>query len=207
MRLLLIGPPGAGKGTQASRLAARYGLAHIAPGQLLRGHVARRTALGNAVRDRLDRGVLVPDEIVLRMVRHALSAARAAGGYVLDGYPRTPAQAEALDAAAAHLRMPLDVAVHLRADDGEVARRLLARAAAEHRSDDTPAVIRHRLALYHEATRPLLARYRRRGILLPVDGMRAPDEVAAEIAAALELVSGVLPAARAGAAPVPAQAA
>ncbi|WP_426504372.1 adenylate kinase [Dactylosporangium sp. McL0621] len=189
MRLLLIAPPGAGKGTQGSRIAAHFGIPHIAIGDLFRSHVARGTDLGRAVKRYLDCGSLVPDEIVLEMVREEFIAAKAAGvGYVLDGYPRTSAQAETLSRMAAELGMAPDVALHLRADDDEVVRRLLARAVTEHRQDDTEPVIRRRLALYHQVTSPVLDRYAQHGILLCVDGMRTPDEVTTTVLDALEVV-------------------
>lgn len=187
MRLLMIAPPGAGKGTQGSRIADHFGIPHIATGQLLRSHVSRRTDLGRTVRGHLDQGSLVPDQIVLEMVRRALLGSKEAGvGYVLDGYPRTPAQAWAAYQVAAELGMTAEVALHLRADDDEVVRRLLTRAATEHRSDDTEPVIRQRLALYHEVTTPVLAWYAERGILLSVNGMRSPDEVTADVLEELE---------------------
>ncbi|MET7398548.1 adenylate kinase [Dactylosporangium sp. NPDC005572] len=187
MRLLMIAPPGAGKGTQGSRIAAHFGIPHIATGDLLRSHVLRGTDLGRAVRDCLDRGRLVPDPIVLEMARRALRAAKIAGtGYVLDGYPRTPAQAWAAYQVAAELGMTAEVALHLRVDDDEVVRRLLARAATEHRADDTEPVIRRRLALYHEVTKPVLEWYAERGILLAINGMRTIDEVTADAIKNLE---------------------
>lgn len=192
MRLLMIAPPGAGKGTQASRIAAHFGIPHIAIGDLLRSHVARGTDLGRAVRRHLDCGSLAPDDIVLEMVREEFIAAKATGvGYVLDGYPRTPAQAETLSQMAAELGMAPDVALHLRADDDEVVRRLLSRAATEHRQDDTEPVIRRRLALYHRLTSPVLDRYARHDILLSVDGMRTPDQVTTTILDALEFVEAM----------------
>src|SRR6201982_3849079 len=157
MRVLMIAPPGAGKGTQGALIAAHFGIPHIATGELLRDHVARRTGLGLAVQEFLDRGDLVPDQIVLDMVREAVVAARAAGGgYVLDGVPRNIEQARALYLIAVELGMPAEVALHLEADDAEVTRRLLARAALEHRTDDTAEVIAQRLALYHHVTSPIL---------------------------------------------------
>src|SRR5262245_49990692 len=187
MRILMIAPPGAGKGTQSALIAAHFNIPHIATGELLRDHVARRTALGQAVEKYLDRGELVPDRIVLYMVREAMIAAQAAGGgYVLDGTPRNIEQARAAYEIARELGMTADVALHLQADDGEVTRRLLARAALEHRSDDTAEVIAQRLALYHEVTAPILAWYRDRGILVSVDAMRSAPEVGREILVALE---------------------
>jgi adenylate kinase len=187
MRILMIAPPGAGKGTQGALIATHFNIPHIATGDLLRDHVARRTALGQAVRAYLDRGELVPDQIVLDMTREAIIAAKAAGGgYVLDGIPRNLAQARAAYEIALELGMTADVALHLQADDAELTRRLLARAALEHRSDDTADVIAQRLALYHAVTSPILAWYRDRGILVAVDAMRSAPEVGREILAALE---------------------
>ena len=138
MRVLMIAPPGAGKGTQGALIAAHFDIPHIATGELLRDHVARRTALGLAVQEYLDRGELVPDQVVLDMVREEVVTAKAAGrGFVLDGIPRNMQQARALYLIGRELGMIADVALHLQADDEELMRRLLARAALEHRSDDT----------------------------------------------------------------------
>jgi adenylate kinase len=187
MRILMIAPPGAGKGTQGALIAAHFNVPRIATGDLLRDHVARRTALGQSVQAYLDRGELVPDQIVLGMVREAMIAAKAAGGgYVLDGIPRNIEQARAAYEIARELGMTADVALHLQADDAELTRRLLARAALEHRSDDTAEVIAQRLALYREVTFPIVAWYRDRGILVSVDAMRSADEVGREILVALE---------------------
>ena len=189
MRILMIAPPGAGKGTQGALIAAHFGIPHIATGELLRDHVARRTALGQAVRLHLDRGELVPDQVVLDMVREAVIAAKAAGaGYVLDGIPRNIAQAGALYLIGRELGMTADVALHLQADDDELMRRLLARAALEHRTDDTEEVIARRLALYHEVTHPIVDWYGERGILVSVDAMRPAEQVGREILAALEVM-------------------
>jgi adenylate kinase len=193
MRVLMVAPPGAGKGTQGALIAAHFGIPHIATGELLRDHVARRTALGLAVQEYLDRGELVPDQVVLDMVRAAVVAAKAAGGgYVLDGVPRNMRQARALYLIAVELEMTADVALHLDAGDAEVTRRLLARAALEHRSDDTAEVIAQRLALYHEVTAPILCWYRDRGILVSVDAMRPVQQVSREILAGLDQMVPVL---------------
>jgi adenylate kinase len=189
MRVLMIAPPGAGKGTQGTLIAAHFEIPHIATGELLRDHVARRTELGRAVQKRLDRGELVPDEIVLDMVREAFVAAKAAGGgYVLDGVPRTMDQARATYQIGLELGMTSDVALHLKADDDELVRRLLARAAIEGRSDDTEEVIRRRLALYHEVTHPIVDWYESRGILVSVDAMRPAERVGRQILTALEVM-------------------
>jgi adenylate kinase len=187
MRVLMIAPPGAGKGTQGGLIAAHFDIPHIATGELLRDQVARRTALGLSVQEYLDRGELVPDQVVLAMVREALVAAKAAGGgFVLDGIPRNLQQARAVYLIARELEMTADVALHLQADDEELMRRLHARAALEHRSDDIAAIIAQRLALYHEVTFPIVAWYRDRGILVSVDAMRSAHQVGREILAALE---------------------
>lgn len=189
MRVLMIGPPGAGKGTQGALIAAHFRIARVVIGDLLRDHVARGTDLGRAVQGHLDRGELVPDEIVLDLTRRALIAAKAAGGgYVFDGAPRTFAQARAAYLIACELGMTANVALYLQADDDELIRRLRARAAFEHRSDDTEAVIRRRLELYHRVTRPILRWYSRRGILVSVEAMRPVEEVGREILAALEVM-------------------
>jgi adenylate kinase len=187
MRVLLVAPPGAGKGTQGALIATRFGMPHIATGDLLRDHVARGTELGRAVQDHLGRGELVPDEIVLDMVRTAIVEAKHHGGeYVLDGMPRNMAQARALYEIGRGLEMTANVALHLKADDEELTRRLLARAAVERRSDDTEPVIRRRLALYHEVTHPIVDWYASRGILVSVDAVGPVQQVARQILTALE---------------------
>jgi adenylate kinase len=187
MRVLMIAPPGAGKGTQGALIAAHFGIPRISTGELLRDHVARRTDLGIAVQAYLDRGELVPDQVVLAMLREEMVAAKAAGGgYVLDGIPRNISQARAAYLIGLELEMTADVALHLQADDAELTRRLLARAALEHRSDDTPDIIAQRLALYYDVTSPILSWYRDRGILVSVDAMRSAEQVGREILIALE---------------------
>ena len=187
MRVLLIAPPGAGKGTQGAVIAAHFDIPHIATGDLLRDHVARQTELGRAVKEHLDWGELVPDDIVLDMVRTAtIEAKNSGGGFVVDGVPRTMAQARALYKMGRELDMTANVALHLKADDEELIRRLLARAALEHRSDDTEDVIRRRLDLYHTITHPIVDWYAERGILISVDAMRPAERVGRQILTALE---------------------
>jgi adenylate kinase len=189
MRVLMVAPPGAGKGTQGALIATHFGIPHIASGDLLRDHVARRTELGRVVQRHLDGGTLVPDDLVLDMVRQALEAAAATtGGYVLDGVPRNMAQARAQYQIGLELGLTADVALHLQADDQELVRRLLARAALEGRSDDTEAVIRRRLDIYREVTHPIVAWYGARGILVSVDAMRPVEQVGREILTALEVM-------------------
>lgn len=193
MRVLMVAPPGAGKGTQSAVIAAHFDIPHIATGDLLREHVARQTELGRAVQHHLDRGELVPDEIVFDMVQAALAEALAEGrGYVLDGMPRNLAQARALYQIAKTMDMTANVALHLKADDDVLIRRLLARAALEHRTDDTEDVIRRRLDLYHTVTYPIVEWYAARGILVSVDAMRPKERVARQILTALEAMRPLL---------------
>lgn len=187
MNVLMIAPPGAGKGTQGAVIAAHFGIPHIATGDLLRDHVARATELGRAVSGCLDRGELVPDDVVLGMVREALEPARDRG-YVLDGIPRTMKQARAVYAMAVELDLTADVALHLQVADEQLVRRLLDRAVTQGRSDDTEEVIRSRLALYYEVTHPILAWYGQRGILVSVDASRPADAVGRHILTALEVM-------------------
>jgi adenylate kinase len=195
VRILMVAPPGAGKGTQGTLIAAHFGIPHISSGDLLRDQVGRDTELGRNVRGYLARGELVPDDIVLEMVRLALVDVKArdkSGGHVLDGVPRTIGQARAIYGMARELDMTAHVALYLKADDEEVVRRLLARAAVEHRADDTEAVIRKRLALYHEVTHPILDWYDQRGILVSIDAMRAAEDVGREALAALEVLQNMV---------------
>ncbi|WP_432968427.1 adenylate kinase [Dactylosporangium sp. CA-233914] len=186
MRVLMVAPPGAGKGTQGAVIAEHFHVRRIAVGDLLRRNVSERTELGERVRTHLDRGELVPDEIVLELLRQALNEAKVAGdGYVLDGIPRTMTQALAAYRVARSLDMTADVALHLRADDEELVGRLLKRGEVEHRTDDTEPVIRRRLKLYREVTEPVLAFYARRGILLTVDATRPVEQVSADVLAGL----------------------
>ena len=156
MRLLLIGAPGAGKGTQAARLAERFGIAHISSGDLLRRHVREQTAIGQRIKSYVDHGDLVPDGVVMDMLRKPVVAAAGAGGYVLDGFPRTVEQAEAAFRVVQALGAEVQAAVHLDVPREELVRRLLSRGRG---SDDTEAVIEHRLQVYQENTVPLLEYY------------------------------------------------
>jgi adenylate kinase len=191
VKVLMVAPPGAGKGTQAAVIAEHFGVPHIATGDLLRDHVARGTELGQAVQSYLDRGELVPDEVVLGMLREALLQA-GDRGYVVDGIPRTMTQARALYEMAVELDLTADVALHLQVDDEELMRRLLARSAEQGRSDDTEDVIRRRLALYYEVTHPILDWYGERGILVSVDAMRPAEEVGRQILTALTVLQQLL---------------
>ena len=182
MRLLLIGAPGAGKGTQAELLAQRFGIAHISSGDLLRQHVRDQTSLGRTIKSYVDKGDLVPDSVVLDMLRKPVVAAVEAGGYVLDGFPRTVEQAEASFPVAQALGVEVQAAIHLDVPREELVRRLLARRRG---SEDTEEVIEHRLEVYLEKTVPLLAYYAGRELIFAVDGAQPPDAVHEEIVARL----------------------
>jgi adenylate kinase len=183
MRLLLIGAPGAGKGTQAERLAERFGLAHISSGDLLRQHVRDETALGRTIKSYVDAGDLVPDAVVMDMLRKPVVAANENGGYVLDGFPRTVDQAETVFPTARALGVEVQAAIHLDVPREELVRRLLARQRG---SDDTQAVIEHRLQVYLDNTVPLLDYYAGREWMFTVDGVQSPDAVHAEILGRLQ---------------------
>ncbi|HTX29424.1 MAG TPA: adenylate kinase [Streptosporangiaceae bacterium] len=183
MRLLLIGAPGAGKGTQAERLAERFGIAHISSGDLLRQHVMDQTALGRTIKSYLDRGDLVPDGVVMDMLRKPVVAAAEAGGYVLDGFPRTVEQAQASFPTAHALGVEVQAAVHLDVPRDELVRRLLARQRG---SDDTEAVIERRLQVYMDKTVPLLEYYADREWMYAVNGNQPPDAVHEDIVAGLK---------------------
>ncbi|HEY3977047.1 MAG TPA: adenylate kinase [Streptosporangiaceae bacterium] len=187
MRLLLIGAPGAGKGTQAERLAARFGIAHISSGDLLRQHVREQTSLGQRVRRYVDAGDLVPDALVMDMLRKPVLAA--ASGYVLDGFPRTVEQAKASYAVVRALGAEVQAAIHLDVPREELIRRLLARGRG---AEDARAVVEHRLQVYQEMTAPLLEYYAGREWMFTVDGSRPADVVHADIAQRLERMAALI---------------
>lgn len=190
MRLLLIGAPGAGKGTQAARLAEHFGLTHISSGDLLRTHVTEGTDLGRRVKQYVSRGDLVPDQMVLDMLRKPIVAASERGGYVLDGFPRTIEQAEIAYETARDLGVAVQVAAYLDVEREELVRRLLARGRG---SDDTQEVIEHRLEVYEARTRPMVAYYDRREILVRVDGAQPEDDVTRQLVERLEAARDALP--------------
>ena len=177
MRLLLIGAPGAGKGTQADRIADHFGVVHISSGDLLRRHVADETAIGRAAKEYMDRGELVPNALVLDMLRKPVVAAAAAGGYVLDGFPRTVEQAESAYEVAKDLGVAVQLAILLDVKRETLIERLIARGKSSGRSDDTAEVIERRQQVYEEQTEPLLDYYRKRERLVVVNGDRPVDEV------------------------------
>lgn len=186
MRLVLLGMPGSGKGTQGVALADHFGVRHISSGDLLRHHVLDGSELGDQVAAYLHRGEFVPDELVLAVVGDAVVSAAHAGGYILDGFPRTRAQAERAFELAGPAGASADTVVYLDVPDDVARARLTAREDASRTDDADPAVIERRLALFHDQTRPLLAYYDERGILLTVDADRPPDAVTQSIFAALE---------------------
>jgi adenylate kinase len=175
--LLLLGAPGAGKGTQAVRLAARLGVPHVSTGDLLRAAVAAGTPLGREARVFMDRGELVPDVIVIGVAAERLARPDAKTGFVLDGFPRTVAQADALDVELSRLGMKLDRCLALVTDEAALLARLLKRAQLEGRSDDNEATIGNRMRVYRVQTEPLIASYRSKGLLREIDGMGTIDEV------------------------------
>jgi adenylate kinase len=177
MRLLLIGPPGCGKGTQAVGIAQHYGIEHISSGDLLRRHVAERTSIGRAVEQCINRGDLVPDGIVMDILRKPVEAASRNGGYILDGFPRTVAQAEAAYDIARTLDASVRIALHLQVPREELTRRLLERGRQTGRADDTAEVINHRLQVFDASTVPLLDYYARRETLIRIDGSSPVSEV------------------------------
>jgi adenylate kinase len=189
MRLLLLAPPGAGKGTQGGRLAARLGVQHISAGDLLRAEALAGTPAGREIAACQGRGDLVPDRIVFDVLTPVVVAAAAGGGYILDGFPRTVPQATAAAELGARLGLTLEAAVYLYAPDPVLVQRLLARASPDGRRDDTAEVIRHRLQVFAETTSPLIDYYRDRGILIPVDADQPPESVTTEIQARLSDIS------------------
>jgi adenylate kinase len=184
-RLLLLGPPGAGKGTQARRLVAKLGVPQVSTGDMLRAAVAASTPVGRQAQAYMDRGELVPDAVVIGVTEERLRQPDAAAGFVLDGFPRTAAQAEALDALLEKLGRGLERVLSIRVEDDELVERLLRRAHLEGRSDDTPETVRNRMRVYREQTAPLIDHYRRRRLLAEVDGEGSVEDVERRIQEAL----------------------
>ena len=177
MRMVQVGPPGAGKGTQAARLAATYGVPAISTGDIFRANVKGKTELGRRAQEYMSQGALVPDEVTNAMVRDRLAQDDVAEGFLLDGYPRNPEQAVELEGMLADHGAALDAVVEITADSSEVTSRLLRRAEIEGRADDNEEVIRNRLAVYAESTAPVTAYYEGQGLLVKVDGMGEVDVV------------------------------
>ena len=186
MNLLVLGPQGAGKGTQAKRISSEYGIPHVSTGDMFRAAIAAQTELGKQVEPILAAGALVPDEITIALIEERLSET---DGFVLDGFPRNLAQAEALDATLAGIGRSLHAILFFDVPDEIGFERALKRAAEEGRADDTPDVIRKRLAIYHDETEPIVEHYRATGKLVPLHADRSIDDVWAEISEALQVVA------------------
>jgi adenylate kinase len=188
LNVLLLGPQGAGKGTQAKRISAEYGIPHIASGEILRAEMEAGTELGRRVRDVYDRGDLVSDDLMIELIRTRLAQHDTEAGFILDGFPRTTVQAEALDEMFGDIGRSFSVVFALQIPDEVAFERLRKRAEIEGRADDTDEAIRRRLENYHRETEPLIEYYRVRGNLVPIHGDRTENEVLAEIQSALEQV-------------------
>jgi adenylate kinase len=184
-RVVLLGAPGAGKGTQAARMVEKLGVPHVSTGDMLRAAVAAGTELGKQAKAVMDSGKLVGDEIVIGLAGERLAEADARPGFVLDGFPRTEAQAEALDQLLDQLGTPLESCLAICVDSDAVVARLLARAEVEGRADDNEGIIRERMRVYDAQTAPLLDYYRNRNLLVEVDGMGSMDEVFERVGEAL----------------------
>lgn len=185
-RLVILGPPGAGKGTQAAKIADKLGIPAISTGDIFRANVAERTELGQVAQRYMDAGEYVPDEVTNAMVADRIAQDDAKGGFLLDGYPRTAPQVAELDRMLEGAGLALDAVIELTADNDEVVSRLLGRAEEQGRADDTESVIRRRLEIYHEQTAPLVEIYTDRDLLVEVDGLGEIDEVTERLLGALD---------------------
>jgi adenylate kinase len=189
VKILLLGPQGSGKGTQAKRISAEYSIPHIATGDILRDAIAQETPLGREVKPIVENGRLVSDELMTALIRERLEADDATNGFVLDGFPRTLAQAEALDEMLREIARELSIVFELQISDEGCTERLLKRAHDEGRKDDTPDVIARRLEIYHRETEPLVEHYRAQGIGVGVQADATVNEVFNQIQQALEQVA------------------
>ncbi len=186
MRIVFIGPPGAGKGTQAERMIKKYRLAHLSTGDMLRAARDAQTEVGKKADHYMSSGALVPDDIIVEIIRERLGQRDCEGGYLLDGFPRTIAQAEALDKMLAHKGTPLDGVLELKVPEDELFQRLAGRG----RADDTPEVIRQRLVAYRNQTSPLLDYYGKAGLLRSIDGLGTIEEIFDRVQAVLDPLAG-----------------
>jgi adenylate kinase len=181
LNIVMLGAPGAGKGTQAVRIAETHGIPHISTGEMLRGAIAAGSELGQKVKEIVESGALVPDELVVEVIRERLAQPDAQNGFVLDGFPRTIGQAEALDLLLSELGRPLEIVLELELAEETAVERMLGRAADQGRADDTPEVIKNRFEVYRRQTEPLSNYYRSTGILVAIDSSPGMDEVFVEI--------------------------
>ncbi|MFU8811429.1 MAG: adenylate kinase [Balneolaceae bacterium] len=179
MNIILFGPPGAGKGTQAAKIAEHYSIPHLSTGNIFRKNIKNETDLGKKVKSILDSGELVPDETVVELVADELSKAPYQNGYILDGFPRTVPQAESLDAYLEENNDSIDAFITLSVPEEELIQRILSRQ--EGRSDDTPEKVKNRLKVYHEETAPVLGYYKKKGLVTEIDGVGSVDEIFSSI--------------------------
>jgi adenylate kinase len=186
MNIILLGPPGSGKGTQGALLSDRLGIPRVSTGDLLRNAVERGTPLGQQARSYMDQGLLVPDEIIVGLVEEVLASSEAANGILMDGFPRTVPQAEAVDRALGARGAAVDCVLNIDVPEEELVRRMMGRAREQGRADDTPETIRKRFQVYVEQTAPLVQYYEARGVVRNVEGIGSIDEIAQRVTATLE---------------------